>query len=313
MKRPARALRATVFELDRRALLAGLAPAPPVPSMPTVDLVSFGDGGAGDGSSVMTQVVGQQNGSAVVNVARGNSYGEVNHVTQVRVTTDPSSPYVGVNVGAVDQVVTFLPGQNFAVLTVPIIAGAANPGEVDVDLRLTPFDPSAPYGLTLTTSVDELRVMATDPATAPRIVATEGTPQGIQLLFNKPMDPAQASNANNYALFRTSNTTHGSSTFFGFSASLSISTKSTPVPLKSAEYDAATNTVTLIPKRPIASYGPSFFSGFTVTQGAPPRGAARAKPNAAHGLVDLEGHPIQQARIPGRFSVGVANGPTLFS
>ena len=54
---------------------------------------------------------------------------------QVEVTTDPSSPYVGVNVGAVDQTVTFADGQSQATLTVPILAGAPNPGEVDVYLN----------------------------------------------------------------------------------------------------------------------------------------------------------------------------------
>ena len=50
---------------------------------------------------------------------------------QVEVKTDPS-PAVGVNVGAVDQTVTFARGQSQAAVRVPILAGASEPREVDV-------------------------------------------------------------------------------------------------------------------------------------------------------------------------------------
>ena len=37
----------------------------------------------------------------------------------------------------------------------------------------------------------------------PQIIAEQGTPQGIVLAFNKPMDPAAASNVQNYAVRAT--------------------------------------------------------------------------------------------------------------
>ena len=49
---------------------------------------------------------------------------------QFRVTTDPYSPAVGVNVAPVDQIVTFAPGQTDASVSVPILAQSTNPGEV---------------------------------------------------------------------------------------------------------------------------------------------------------------------------------------
>ena len=57
---------------------------------------------------------------------------------KVQVTTDPASPAVGVNVGAVDQTVTFANGQMSTAVTVPILSGAPNPGEVDVNLTISP-------------------------------------------------------------------------------------------------------------------------------------------------------------------------------
>jgi hypothetical protein len=230
---------------------------------------------------------------------------------QVQVTTDASSPYVGVNVGAVNQIVTFPSGQLDAVLTVPIIAGAPNPGEVDVKLTMTPVDPPPGLDISMQVPVDELRILASDATIPPAIVATNGTPQGLQLIFNKPMDPAQASNVKNYAV--SSSTTHSSSApgFLAFFSGARLSFVPTPVPLKAAVYDAATNTVTLIPRRPIFSYG----MGLSVTQGTPSRatGRANAGAGAAHGLTDLEGHPIEQTRTrtPGRFGVTVTKGFTL--
>jgi len=68
-----------------------------------------------------TQVVGQQDLVATVVLSRSDNRGRL----QVRVATDPSSPAVGVNVGAVDQTVTFPNLAVEAVLTVAILAGCA--------------------------------------------------------------------------------------------------------------------------------------------------------------------------------------------
>jgi hypothetical protein len=198
-----------------------------------------------------------------------------------------------VNVGAVNQTVTFAPNQTSAMLTVPIIAGAPNPGEVDVNLTITPVDPSP--DLNVSVPVDTLRILASDASIPPTIVATVGTPHGIEVIFNKPMDPVQASNVKNYAV-SSEGVILGSSWFgdtFGF--------VKTHVRLKSAQYNAATNTVTLIPRRPL-TYG----GDINLTQGHPAHAAGGKA--AARGLVDLEGHPINQTTTPGKFSVAVYKG-----
>ena len=60
------------------------------------------------------------------------------------------------------------------------------------------------------------------------------------------MDPVQASNMKNYVVY--SQTLHGSY-FLAPLLALTGYLVTTPVPLKSADYNAATNTVTLIPRR----------------------------------------------------------------
>ena len=126
---------------------------------------------------------------------------------QVQVATDPSSPAVGVNLPAVNQTVTFAGGRSFtedqtlASVTIPTNAGAPNPGEVDVNLTITPIDP--PTGVTVQGGPLELRILAPDATTPPRIIGVAGTPDGIQLMFSKPMNPVQASNVHNYAVRET--------------------------------------------------------------------------------------------------------------
>ena len=123
-------------------------------------------------------------------LTRSNGTGKL----QVQVTTDPSSPAVGVNVGAVNQTVTFPKNQKSATVTVPILAGAPNPGEVDVNLDVTPIPP----GVTTTGPLELADPGGCHDPSANRLGT--GKPHGIVLTFNKPMNPAGASNVNNYAV-----------------------------------------------------------------------------------------------------------------
>ena len=142
---PRRAVRVDALELEGRLLLSAL----PVPIAATttqkpsiaqlIQSVGF-VGTPTPGTSQVTQIVTQQAGTATVTLLETGKIGPL----QVEVRTDPSSPAVGVNVGAVDQIVTFPEGQTEATLSVPILAGAPNPGEVDVTLTATPVNPPTP-------------------------------------------------------------------------------------------------------------------------------------------------------------------------
>ena len=195
---------------------------------------------------------------------------------RVEVTTAPS-PYVGVNVGAVDQTVTFADGQSQATLTVPILAGAPNPGEVDVRLYANIIDP-APVVEPARTALD-LRIVASEPTLPPRVVSIVATPQEIVLSFNKPMNPVGASNVKNYPV----------SVVNGFANSW---------PLKSAEYDPSTQTVTLIPKHRDPNI--NLFTSVTQLPRIRTSGRARHPSNAAPGLTDLQGNPINADTTPGQ-------------
>ena len=116
------------------------------------------------------------------------------------------------------------------------------------------------------------------------------------LTFNKPMNPVEASNVHNYAVRWTS--MHAKyddlglfALFYGPAWSDGASTSSGFTQLKSAQYDPATNSVILIPKRKITYSGST---SITVTQGHPAKtpGQPGQQSNLGPGLTDLEGIPI---------------------
>lgn len=207
----------------------------------------------------------------------------------VRVTTDPSSPAVGVNVGAVNQTVTFAAGQFQAAVNVPIIAGAPNTGEVDVQLYLTPVDPT---NTVIEGGPFKLRILATNPAGPPQVLTASPTPQGLAVTFSKPMNPIGASNVRNYAVHRV--TSFGGGGYPGYTER---------VPLKSATYDPATYTVTLVAKQRFLQRRYDVFEFSDVTQGAGASARMRHGAGAAQGLTDLEGRRIGNQKNPGKFLV----------
>ena len=301
---PPRAVRLDALELEGRLLLAAL----PMPSAVAATQkpvlvqshpISLGFVGTPTpGTSQVTQVVYQQDGTATVTLS------ESGYVPmQVEVKTDPSSPAVGVNVGAVDQMVTFA-NQTKATLSVPILAGAPNPGEVDVTLTAIPVNPPTPVTVT---GPLVLRILASGPSRPPTITSEQGTPQGIVLTFSKPMDPARASNVNNYAV----RSSYATSTVFGDSPlglklfGFQNHTFRNSVPLRAAVYDPATNSVTLIPRRRL-----TYESQITVTQGSGSNKSSRPghPSDAPLGLTDLAGNPINGGSTPGKFSVSVTTG-----
>ncbi len=301
--RPPGAVRVDALELEGRLLLAALPVPTAVAATQKPVLVqslpqSLGFVGTPTpGTSQVTQVVYQQDGTATVTLS------ESGYVPmQVEVKTDPSSPAVGVNVGAVDQMVTFPEGQSQATLSVPILAGAPNPGEVDVTLTATPVTVNPPTPVTITGPL-VLRILASGPTKPPTITSEQGTPQGIVLTFSKPMDAAAASNVNNYAVlssYATSSVFGGSLGFYLFGSQDHTFRHS--VPLRAAVYDPATNSVTLIPRRRL-----TYKSQITVTQGSGSNKSSRPghPSDAPLGLTDLAGTPINGDSTPGKFGVSV--------
>jgi hypothetical protein len=295
MPRQARAFKAEACELEGRLLMAS---DPPNYAVQFVGLpgiaYAYGD---------PIQIVTQQAGTATVTLSRSVT----TDALQVEVATDPStgSALQGGNVGAVDQTVTFAPGQSQATVTVPIIAGAPNPGEVDAYLYIKsvdgadppPADPPSTFPL-------DLKIVASDPTLPPKVVSKLGFSQAIVLSFNKPMDPVGASNVNNYSVY----TVNPWTTYTGFLKYPKSELIVKHVQFESAQYDPATQTVTLIPKHPIL-YISSTWSQLKRTT----RSVRTAhSSNVAPGLTDLQGNPINADTTPGKVEYRLVNHPMSF-
>jgi hypothetical protein len=311
MGRTPRDFRAECFELEGRLLLSNVPASRPAHVRVLVPPSVGFQGTPLPGTTNLSQVVTQQDGEATVTLS-----GYVQPGTgslQVVVATDPSSPAVGVNVGAVDQTITFANGNSQATVTVPILAGASNPGEVDVDLTITPIDP--PPKLT-TSGPLELRILSSADMIPPKIVSVKGAPHGIVLTFSKSMDPLGASNVNNYTVRATTTSTKTDPflvpiDFLTFplhmdsSISTSYSESTRNVPLRAAQYDPATNSVTLVTKRKLNySASISVFQGNQTKVSGPPG----LQSNFGPGLTDLEGNLINGDTSPGQFDIPVLRG-----
>ncbi len=210
--------------------------------------------------------------------------------------------------------VTFRNFQSLAAVTVPLVAGAPNPGEVDVNLTITPVTPKVTTSGPLT-----LSILASDATIPPKIVSVQGKRQGIVLTFNKPMNPVAASNVKNYALNWTSSHSKyaalGSFAYF-ISGAMGQSVSSGSVQLQSARYDPATNSVTLTTKQEI-HYSTRTTLYVVVGQSDVPGGQSATttvrrvqKSNPGPDLTDLEGNPIGSVPgvTPGYFSYTVSQG-----
>ncbi len=283
MPRPARAFAAAPFELEGRLLLsAGPASTPEKP--PIVRFV-------GDQSGTPrfpTQVVTQQAGEATVTLSRPDTAGPL----QVEVATYGYTPYVG----ATDQTLTFADGQGQASLTVPILAGAPNPGVVDVPFFIKSIN-STPI-VNLAFAMMDLTIVASEPTLPPRVVSASNAPSGIVVRFNKPMNPVAASNVKNYFVQAATSQSTG---FLGLSQSLSAHS----VPLRSARYDPSTQSVTLIPKQPVRNDP----LAANPIQGRRTKSLLRLVPpsNTGSGLTDLQGNLINPDTTPGIVGIRLTN------
>lgn len=303
MPRPARAFTAGPFALEGRLLLAARfhptstipAPLPPSVQFESATSTTFAV------ADVPIQVVTQQAGEASVMLSRTDTAGSL----QVEVSKDSFSPnVVGVNVGAGDQTATFADGQSRATLTVPILAGAPNPGVVDVRLSIKSNPP--PTGSINPRTWLDLKIVASDPTLPPRVVFVERATRGILLGFNKPMDPVGASNVRNYVVSQVSSEekTNLPGLIGAFAGGTHTTVYVRPVRLRSAQYDPATQSVTLIPKRPIPDLGGIFTS---LTQARTARTSVRRghRSNLAGSLTDLQGNPIDAGPTPGKVGLRV--------
>lgn len=241
----------------------------------------------------------------------------------VRFTTD-SSPHAGKNFRPVDTMVTFADGESTKTVQIPLIAGASNPGQIQVGLRLTPqttgwatttsrADPevTSPRLRRLGGPPSVLRISSKREVVPPQVIATDLQTNGVTLTFSEPMDPARASDRRNYVLKRMRTENDGWVSWVASPFGSHSSTKIERVSIKSANYDPATNSVTLVTARPLTNATAYSVSSGRIAPAA--RTAAHTAPSGA--LTDTSGNilvsPTQTSRTAaGSFRFILPKGKT---
>jgi hypothetical protein len=260
------------------------------------------------GFAELSNVVSQQSDTATVTLyngwlARGAGTPQASTgPLQVRLATAPS-PAIGVNLQAVDQIVTFVEGEDRKSVTVPIITGAPNSGEVDVTLTLTLVE--GPPDLVVE-SPAVLRIKASSDVIPPTIVGSQVTSKGIELTFSEPMDPTRVQNTANYFVQSTTKKNRDPGDILGdlflgkWGGSGQSNSTTERIPLRSVTYDPTTQTATLVPKRRLNP-----LARLTISSSPQTKRSARPgqRSQLAHQLTDLAGNAIVGALNPGRFVV----------
>ncbi len=199
-----------------------------------------------------TYLVSDTAGAAQVTLVRYTGFGS----EKVEFSTSDSTAIAGVDYLPVQQSVVFQDGETSKQVTIPVMHNATQPGEHSVNLTITnpapaptvPGMPTDPLAYTVPGFVGSTAILSivnrTD-LTPPTITSSQFLTQGrkitgIKLTFSEPMDPATVQDVSNYDVrdmgarpIRTSRWTPP--------------VDPGPVPIKSATYDTATNSVTLTP------------------------------------------------------------------
>jgi hypothetical protein len=201
----------------------------------------------------------------------------------------------------VDESVSFPAGATTETVAVPINSGAPNPGSVPIRL-----DVSSTSGRARNSG---LTVYLTDSlANAPPIItAVQRVPGGIAITFSKPMNPLRAENIHNYSVRFTPSQKFSLEDLTTVGMIEQIANMRTPIPLRRATYDPATNTVLLVATE---SLGPN--GAYTVGS-APSLRLPGDRPHKARALTDLEGNPLEEEQGGGGvFSINISPGHPYF-
>jgi hypothetical protein len=179
---------------------------------------------------------------------------KLNDSLQVQVATVmPSTPMTsvpqatpGVQYLPILQTVTFPPGVRSVPVTIPIVAGAANPGMLSIELAASETGSASGNPAT---AFKEVYLAENINSPVPRISAAQlvikgGKTTDLLLQFSVPMDPSSVQNANAYVV---SDVTPRGTNLLDPLANLIFGdqTKAKPVAITSAIYDATANTVDL--------------------------------------------------------------------
>lgn len=199
-------------------------------------------------------VYSQQSNAIEVTLQRKHRAGTATAVVATTIDgVSAGSAVPGVQYRPIDQVVTFGRGQRTATVAIPVVAGAPNPGALTLGVFLKDGSAGSSWQsetLTLAEQADLSRPRVLGGA----FVVRNGVIQGIRLAFDKPMAQGAVQDLANYSakgvkasgfagLFGGLGTSFATPSIGGAQAT----SVRGPIAFRSATFDPAGNTVTLVP------------------------------------------------------------------
>jgi hypothetical protein len=184
----------------------------------------------------------------------------------------------------VDETLPFPAGVTDETVHNPVNSGAPNPGMVPIALSISPVTP----GISLDSTVEDpstVVYLVTGPSALPptpvgmtnaHLIVHGKTASGISITFSGPMSTASVEDVRNYSVSKQGSMQNGWDFFYMQPVS---NRRFTSIPLKAAQYDPATNTVTLIPRKSLRA------SAVYEIHNASPR-------TQRNTLTDLQGDPV---------------------
>jgi len=189
----------------------------------------------------LVQVVSDKVGTVDVNVGLSSNNTSAPTAETVTLTTRGLTAVPGVDYTPVQQTITLTPSNPTKQVAIPILSGPASLGTRTLQVSVPPT-PGAPQG-----QVEYIVIQHGTDTTSPYVVDSQALTEGGKVVafsvqFSKPMAIGPVTNLANYAIG-----TPSSPIALAYSLSGGAGALSKTIPLESAIYDAATDTVYLVP------------------------------------------------------------------
>jgi hypothetical protein len=199
---------------------------------------------------------------------------------------------------AVDESVTFAPGQTTQTVAVPIDSRTQNPGLLPIVFAVTP-PPGSGAG-----SRSTVYLVRGPQFIPPAIIGVRVVKRGITITFSKPMATTTVENVHNYAVEHRPSQDLSVADLTGVGLIQRLNNTASRVVLRRAVYDPTTSTVTLIPKDSWPSSGTYEISSPSSL------GSRRSGPHKAQPLADGQGNLLNPGGnpVPGAFSISIRRG-----
>jgi hypothetical protein len=288
---PASARRRALFQVERledRALMSGLSGATRQSALQTINIDTPGEFVSQQASAVDATLIRYTAGvrhdapSQPLTVNFSVSLGSTTPGGQpISLPASASETFTPVN-----ESVTFPAGVSTETVRVPINSGAANPGMVPVELSVTSSSPRVEGGSTAFYLVTGPAVLPPTPPdiTNAHLIVQRKTISGISIKFSQPMAAASVDDVQYYGASYAGPT----ETEVHFFYSETFNTTGI-VRFKAAQYDPATNTLTLIPKKPLNASVLYHFRAADLTANQSPTNL-QGTALAGNSSFNLEGH-----------------------